>query len=237
MAGYRLVLMGPVLSMCVPADEVISKPSHISYEQAAAIPTAATVAMWFLRQGNLQHGQRILINGAAGGLGTFAVQIAKSLGAEVTAVCSAANLEFVKSLGADEVIDYTIQDFTKMGQTYDIIFDVVGKRSFPECKNSLNTNGTYLSTIVTFHGILTMIWTSAFGSKKARIIVAKTGPKDLVYVNNLVKDGKIKSNIDRIYTLEQLAEAHRYAETGHAKGKIIVRIAAVSKEYDKGVTL
>jgi NADPH:quinone reductase-like Zn-dependent oxidoreductase len=214
--------------VCVSEDEVLSKPANMTYEEAAAVPTAATVALWFLREGGLQRGQRVLINGASGGLGTFAVQIAKSLNAEVTAVCSTANLEMVHSLGANEVIDYSKEDFTKMGQTYDVIFDAVGKNSFPNCKSSLNRKGTYISTMVTFQGILHMIRTSFLGSKKAKVKIAKPSIEDLSLVNDLVKIGKVKSIIDRIYSLEQVAEAHRYAETGRAKGKIIVSVAGES---------
>lgn len=214
--------------VCVPEDEVISKPASMTYEEAAAVPAAATVALWFLREGGLQSGQRILINGASGGLGIYAVQIAKSFDAEVAAVCSTANLEMVRSLGADEVIDYTKEDFTKMGQTYDVIFDAVGKNSFPNCRSSLNQKGVYISTILTFQGILYMIGTSVIGSKKAKVKIAKPSTEDLGFVNDLVNAGKVKSIIDRVYSLDQVAEAHRYAETGHIKGKIIVRVAGKS---------
>ena len=211
--------------VCVPEEEVIAKPASMTYEEAAAVPAAATTALWFLRAGGIQSGQRVLVNGASGGLGTFAIQLAKSFGAEVTAVCSTTNLELVRSLGADEVIDYTKEDFTKSGEIYDIIFDAVGKNSFPNCISSLNRKGVYLSTILTFQGIFYMLGTSVIGSKKAGVKIAKPSAEDLRFVNDLIEAGKVKSVIDRCFPLEQIAEAHRHAETGHVKGKIIVTVA------------
>ncbi|GAH66461.1 unnamed protein product, partial [marine sediment metagenome] len=169
-------------------------------------------------------GQKVLINGASGGLGTFAVQLAKYFGADVTGVCSTTNLELVQSLGADRVIDYTREDFTKDGQTYDIIFDTVGKRSFSKCKSSLNRNGIYLSTVATIPLLLQMLWTSMIGSKKAIFMIAPYRIEDLIFLKELIEVGKVKSVIDRCYPLEQTAEAHRYVEKGHAKGKVIITL-------------
>lgn len=210
--------------ICVSEKNVIPKPGNMTYEEAAAVPTASTVALRFLRAGSIQSGQRILINGASGGLGTFAVQLAKSFGTEVTAVCSTANLEMVRSLGADEVIDYTKEDFTERGQTYDLIFDAIGKNSFPNCKKCLTQKGVYISTILTFQIFLYMLWT-LFTGRKAKFAIPKVTIEDLSFVNDLIEARKVKPVIDRCYSLEEIAEAHRYAETGHTKGRIIVRVA------------
>ena len=186
--------------------------------------------MPFLRdKANIQSGGKVLINGASGSIGTAAVQLANYFGAEVTGVCSTTNLELVKSLGADKVIDYTKEDFTKSGQTYDIIFDILSKSSFSRCKSSLKQKGVYLSTVPSLGIILQMLWTSMVGSKKA--ILAFTGlrpssekAKDLVFLKELIEEGKIKSVIDRSYPLEQTAEAHRYVEKGHKKGNVVITV-------------
>jgi len=214
--------------VCIPEENIILKPEHITYEEAAVVPNAAIVAWWFLKEGGLKSGQNILINGASGGLGIFAIQIAKSIGAGVTGVCSTANLDMVRSLGADEVIDYMTEDFTKIGRTYDLIFDAVGKSSYPNCKRCLNEKGVYISTILTFQGIFYIIWTTVFGDKRAMAKVAQPNPQDLVFVNDLVNAGKMKPVIDSIYSLEQIAEAHRYAENGHVKGKVVVKVGGTS---------
>ena len=154
--------------VCVPEKHALIKHVNMTYEEAAAVPLAATVALRFLKAGNIQSGQKVLINGASGDLGTFAVQLAKSFGMEVTAICSTSNFDLVQSLGADEVIDYTREDFMESSQTYDLIFDAVGKNSFSKCKNLLNQKGVYISTMFTFQIILHMLWTSVIGSKKAK---------------------------------------------------------------------
>ena len=211
---------------CLPEKNAGIKPSNMTYEEAAAVPLGALTALQFLRdKGNIQSGQKVLINGASGGVGIFAVQLAKYFGAEVTGVCSTTNLELVKSLGADNIIDYTKEDFIKEGQTYDIIFDAVAKDSFSRCKSSLNQRGVYLSSVPTLPFLLQMLWTSMIGSKKATTMMIKPTTKDLILLKDLIETGKVKAIIDRTYPLEQAAEAHRYAEKGHSKGKVVITVA------------
>ncbi|MFC1875383.1 NAD(P)-dependent alcohol dehydrogenase [Chloroflexota bacterium] len=209
---------------CLSEKEVVIKPSNMIYEAAAAVPFGAITALQFLRKGNIQRGQKVLINGASGGVGTFAVQLAKYFGAEVTGVCSTTNLELVKSLGADKVIDYKQEDFTKSGQTYDIIFDAVAKSSFLRCKGSLNQKGVYLSTVLSAPLILQMLWTSKIGTKKAIFLMAPYRAEDLIFLKELIEAGKMRTVIDRCYPLGQIIKAYRYAEKGHAKGKVVVTI-------------
>ena len=173
-------------------------------------------------KGNIKPGQRVLINGASGGIGTFSVQIAKSFGADVTGVCSTRNLELVKSIGADAVIDYTKEDFTKKGESYDIIYDVVAKSSFSKCKNSLNSEGIYVSTVYGLRPILRKFWTSMTSSKKMIPYIGKPNKEDVIFVRDLIEAGKVTSVIDRVYSLREVAEAHRYVEKGHARGKVII---------------
>jgi len=217
--------------ICLPEEGVLTiKPANLTYEDAATVCDGALTALPFLRdKGNIQSGQKVLINGASGSVGTAAVQLAKYYGAEVTGVCSTTNLELVKSLGADKVIDYTKEDFTQSGETYDVIFDAVGKSLFTRCKSSLTQRGVYLTTVPTLVIMLQMLWTSKIGSKRA--IIAFTGlrparekTKDLIFLKELVETGKIKSVIDRRYPLEQTAEAHRYVETGHKKGNVVITV-------------
>ncbi len=214
----------------LPEEEaLVIKPPNITYDEAAASGEALT-ALPFLRDtGNIQSGQKVLINGASGAIGTFAVQLAKYFGAEVTGVCSTTNVELVKSLGADKVIDYTKEDFTKSDQTYDIIFDAVGKSSFSRCKNVLKQNGRYLTTVLSLAILPQMLWTSMIGSKKA--IFSATGlrsasekSKDLLFLKELIEAGTIKSVIDRTYPLEQIAEAHGYVDQGHKKGNVVITV-------------
>jgi len=204
------------------------KPATLSYEEAASVPNGALTALPFLRdKGKIQSGQSLLIYGASGSVGAAAIQLARYYGAEVTGVCSTANLEWVTSLGADHVIDYTKEDFTENGKTYDIIFDTVGKRSFSQCKGSLTDDGIYLGTVPTPAMILQALWPVKRGSKKVRFAATGLRParekiKDLVFLTELIEAGKIKPVIDRYYPLEQMADAHRYVEQGHKKGNVVI---------------
>lgn len=218
--------------ICMPEDGALAiKPAHITFAEAAALPNGALTALPFLRdKGNIQSGQKVLINGASGAVGTLAVQLAKYFGADVTAVCSTTNVEMVKVLGADQVIDYTQEDFTKNGQTYDIIFDTVGNSPFSRCKGSLTENGIYLTTVPSPVTMLQMLWTSITGGKKVGIAATGLRPsnektKELIFINKLIEAGKIKAVIDRSYPLEQIAEAHKYVEAGHKKGNVVITIS------------
>jgi NADPH:quinone reductase-like Zn-dependent oxidoreductase len=207
---------------CLPQDGMVaSKPANMTYEQAAAVPFGGLTALHFLRKGEIQSGQRVLINGASGGVGTYAVQLAKYFGAEVTGVCSTTNLELVTSLGADKVIDYTKEDFTKNGQIYDIIFDTVIKTSFSRCEGSLEQEGVYLT--VTWP-LLEALRTSIMGSKKVIFGMAAKRPEDLTFLKELIEAGKVKAVIDRSYPLDQIVEAHRHVETGHKKGNVAITV-------------
>ena len=212
---------------CLPGEGAVAmKPTNMTYEEAAAVPLGGLTALTFLRdRANIQNGQKVLIYGASGSIGTSAVQLAKYYGAEVTGVCSTTNLELVKALGADKVIDYTQEDFTKSGQTYDIIFDTVNKSSFSRCKSSLRQRGIYLTTFPTLTFILQMLWTSMFGSKKVIGGEASEKAEDLIFLKELIEAGKIRSVIDRCYSLEQIVEAHRYVEKGHKKGNVAISVA------------
>jgi NADPH:quinone reductase-like Zn-dependent oxidoreductase len=216
---------------CMPENGALAiKPVNLSYEEAASVPNGALTALPFLRdKGNLQRGQTVLIYGASGSVGAAAVQLARYYEAKVTGVCSTANLEWVKSLGADQVIDYTREDFSENGKTYDIIFDTVGKRSFSECKGSLTDDGIYLATVPTPLMMLQALWTAKSGGKKVKFAAtglrsASEKIKDLVFLTELIEAGKIKPVIDRCYPLEQTAEAHRYVEKGHKKGNVVITV-------------
>ncbi|CAM4425705.1 NAD(P)-dependent alcohol dehydrogenase [Paenibacillus alkaliterrae] len=211
---------------CLPEDGPVAiKPANITFEEAATVPVGASTALFFLRdKGKIQRGQKVLINGASGSVGTFAVQLAKYFGAEVTGVCSTANLELVKSLGADKVIDYTKEDFTKNGQIYDIIFDTLGKTSFSRCKSSLKQKGFYLLAVFHFPQLVQMLRTSIIGSKKVICAMSNDRKEDLIFLKELIEAGQIKSVIDRRYPLEQTAEAHSYVEKGHKKGNVVITL-------------
>jgi len=222
--------------VCMPEkpDEgegvLVIKPANITYEEAAAIPFGALTALVFLRdRGNIQSGQKILIYGASGAVGTAAVQLAKYYGAEVTGVCSTTNLELVKSLGADKVIDYTKEDFTKSGQTYDVIYETVGKSSFSRNLSSLKKEGIYLAGSGGLLQMVQMAWTSMIGSKKIVFGPEFGGKEDLIFIKELIEAGKIKSVIDRRYPLEQIVEAHRYVDKGHKKGNVVITVAHNNK--------
>ena len=216
---------------CMPEDGALAiKPANLSYAEAASVPNGALTALPFLRdKGKVQGGQTVLIYGASGSVGAAAVQLARYYGAVVTGVCSTANLEWVKSLGADQVMDYTQEDFTGNGKTYDIIFDTVGKRSFSECKGSLTDAGVYLTTVPTPVVMLQALWPARSGSKKVKFVAAGLRPanekiKDLVFLTELIEAGGIKPVIDRCYPLEQIVEAHQYVEKGHKKGNVVIMV-------------
>ncbi len=217
--------------LCVPENGVLAlKPSNINYDEAASSVDGFLTSMPFLRDtGKIQNGQKVLIYGASGSVGAAAVQVAKYFGAEVTGVCSTANLEMVKSIGASNVFDYTKEDFTKSGQTYDIIFDTVGKISFSYCKNALTKKGIFLEAGIGMGIFPHVIWTAMMGGKKARIAATglrspKERTKDLLLLKELMEDGKIKPVIDRSYPLEEIVEAHRYVDKGHKKGNVVITI-------------
>lgn len=199
----------------------VKKPANMTYEEAATIPFAALSSLHFLREGNIRRGQKVLIYGASGALGTAAVQLAKHFGAEVTGVCSTTNLDLVRSLGADDVIDYTTEDFTKPA-TYDLIFDTVGKSSFLSCMKSLKRGGVFLSAYA-LAPILRKLWASMTGK---RVVggIAKETAEDLLFLKELIEAGELKSVIDRRYPLEQIAEAHRYVEKGHKRGNVVITL-------------
>jgi NADPH:quinone reductase-like Zn-dependent oxidoreductase len=199
----------------------------MSWEEAACLPLAANTALYFIRDlGNVQAGQRVLINGASGAIGTFAVQLAKQYGAHVTGVCSTSNVELVKSLGADRVIDYTREDFTSSGESYDAILDVVGKTSYSRCKNVLKKEGLYLATLPTIAIVLQTVWTSIVGGKRVKFGDALGKAENLVFLAELAEEGKLRAVIDRRYPLEQMAEAFRYVEKGHKKGNVVINVVA-----------
>jgi NADPH:quinone reductase-like Zn-dependent oxidoreductase len=212
--------------ICIPENGVLaSKPANMTYEEAASVTLAGHTALYFIRdQGKIQAGQKVLIIGASGAIGTLAVQLAKYYGAEVTGVCSTTNLELVKSLGADQVIDYTKEDFTKSNETYDVIFDAVHKSSFLRCKSSLKEKGIYLVTMPSLTFLLQMLWTSIIGDKKVKNGARHATVEDLLFFNELIETGKLKTVIDRRYPLEQTAEAFKYVEKGHKKGNVVIAV-------------
>ena len=218
---------------CLPEEPKLgvlaTKPANMSYEQAAAVPTGGLEALHFLRQANIQKGQRVLIVGAGGSIGTFAVQLARYYGAEVTGVDRTAKLDMLLSLGSDHVIDYATGDFTKSGETYDVIFDVVGKSSFSGSIRSLKQTGRYLLANPGLWQMFRGQWTSMISSKKVIVGASRYRRDDLIFLKELIESGKIKSVIDRRYPLEQIAEAHRYVEQGNKKGNVAITLEHNSK--------
>ena len=211
---------------CMPEDGCVAiKPANLSYAEAAVIPYGAIMALSLLRKAKIQPGQKVLINGASGGIGSAAVQLAKHFGAEVTGVCGTPRLEFVKALGAGHVIDYTQEDFTQNGETYDVIFDILGKSSFARCKDSLKPNGILLFASFKLKQLLQMLWTSKIGSQKVICALAPGSREDLMTIKELVEAGTIRAIIDKCYPLEQTAEAHRYVEEGHKQGNVVITVA------------
>lgn len=212
--------------ICLPeAGSVALKPSNLSYEEAVTLPYGAIMTTSLLEKANIQPGQKVLINGASGGIGSMAVQLAKYYGAEVTGVCSTPRLEFVKSIGADKVIDYTREDFTQNGETYDLILDILGRSSFSRVKRSLKPDGIYLLSSFKIKALLAMLWTSLTGSKQKVICAfANETPESLTFVKKLAEEGKVKAIVDKSFPLEQAAEAHRYVEQGRKQGNVVIAI-------------
>ena len=215
---------------CLPGAHVMTtKPTNMTYDEAAGVPVGGLNALHFLRKGNVQSGRKVLIYGATGSIGTFAVQLAKHFGAEVIGVCSTPNLELVKSLGADKVIDYTKEDFSQKGETYDVIFDTVGKSSFSRSKRSLKKKGFYLLANPGLSQTVRGLWTSITSDKKVIIALARYRTGDLVFLKELIEAGKVKSVIDRRYPMEQISEAHRYVEKGQKTGNVVITLERNNK--------
>ncbi len=216
---------------CTAAPKLVMKPDDVTFAQAASVNVAGLTALQGLRdKGKIQPGSKVLVNGAAGGVGTFAVQIAKTFGAHVTGVCSTRNLDLVRSIGADEVIDYTQNDFTTSNQRYDLILDCVGNHSFSACRRVLNPDGRFVG-VGAPHDVSMMdllapmikdLWLSVFGSQKAVMFIAKSSQDDLTLLGELIATGKLKPVIDRCYSLSEAPEAVRHVEEGHARGKVII---------------
>lgn len=222
--------------ICAHEDLVALKPANMTFEQAAAVPLAAFTALQGLRDaGKIKPGQTVLVNGASGGVGTFAVQIAKSFGTEVTGVCSTRNLDLVRSIGADHVIDYTQEDFTRNGQGYDLILDAVGNRSVSDLKRALRPNGIcavagFTTLARLFQVIALGAWVSRTGDKKVGLMeTAKANKKDLIFIKELLEAGKVVPVIDRTYPLSEVPEAIRYLEAGHARGKVVITVGRNGK--------
>jgi len=218
---------------CARTSAIALKPAHLTFEEAAAVPTSAITALQGLRdKGNLQPGQKVLINGASGGVGTFAVQIAKALGAEVTAVCSTRNVDLVRSLGADHVVDYTREDFTRSDQRYDLMFDNAGSKSWSACKRVLTPNAKVVLVGGQMGGrvlgplghMVKSTLAALFGGRKAVFFVAKFNSADMQVLRELLETGKVTPVIDRRYPLGEVADAFRYLGEGHAQGKIVITI-------------
>ncbi len=211
--------------LCVPEDGVVLKPANLTYEEAAAVPVAALTALQGLRdKGQIQPGHKVLINGASGGVGTFAVQIAKSFGAEVTGVCSTRNLDMVRSIGADRVIDYSEEDFTQTGGRYDLILDAVGNHSLSDCKRALHANGIYVAAA---GSSVRSLWILMTGRKKMVWMLTKPNREDMGFMKELLETGKVTPVIDRRYKLSEVPEALRYQGKRHAQGKTVINVAAL----------
>jgi len=214
--------------VCVPESQLVMvlKPAGMPFEEAASVPFSALSAQTCLRDlGQIQPGQKVLINGASGAVGTFAIQIAKSFGADVTGVCSTRNLDMVRSIGADQVIDYTQEDFTQSEVRYDLIFDAVRKRSFSDCKRALRPQGIYVTTAASPALLLQQQWISMTGSQKmVPMAFSRPGKRDLQDLKELFEAGKIRPVIDRSYTLSDVPEALRYYGKGHARGKVVITV-------------
>ena len=218
--------------VCVRAGGALAhKPANVTFEEAAAVSDGACIALACLQRGDLREGSRILIYGASGSIGTAAVQLAKSFGAHVTAVCDTARLELVRSLGADEVVDYTKQDFTRNGETYDVVFDAVGKHSFRRSRGSIKDGGIFLETDLGFmwHVPPLALATRWIGDKKVTLPIPKYTKEDVLYVKGLIEAGRYRPVIDRTYPLEDVVEATRYVETGQKTGNVVLTLNGVAR--------
>ena len=212
--------------ICIPEKGLVAlKPANLDYAEAATLPYGAIMAASLLKKANLQPGQKILVNGASGGIGAMAVQLAKHYGAEVTGVCGTLRLNYVnQSLGADKVIDYTQEDFTQNGETYDVILDVLGRGSFAHFKRSLAPNGIYLLASFKGRALFDSLWTALFSRQKVVCAMAEEKVESLLLVKELVEAGKVKALVDKRFPLEQAAEAHRYAESGKKQGSVVITL-------------
>ena len=209
--------------VAVSADgALVHKPANIRDEDAAALPVGASTALYFLQKANIKPGQKVLIYGASGSVGTYAVQLAKYFNAEVTGVCSQKNAELVRSLGADKVIDYQKEDFTANGEEYDVIFDAVGKASFDKSRNALKDKGVYLTVGMDVNFMLHSVMNAVTGNYKLISGVTKLTAEELYFLTNLMEDGTLKPVIDRTYSLSDIQFAHKHAETGHKRGNIVI---------------
>lgn len=225
--GYRGMAMGANAEyLAVPENSTIClKPKNLSFEEAATIPYGTLTAISLLRKANIQKGQKVLINGASGAIGSAALQLAKAYGAEVTGVCGTNRMKMVEALGADKVLDYNRDDFTKGNERYDLVFDVLGRSSFDKVKHVLNANGIYLLASFKSKAVFQMLWTSKFGDKKVICALSSESNEDLVTIKDMVEAGKIKAYVDRCYPLEEVAAAHRYLEAGQRHGNVVLTIA------------
>jgi NADPH:quinone reductase-like Zn-dependent oxidoreductase len=201
------------------------KPVNMTFEEAASVVDGASTALFFLKEkANIQKGQKVLINGASGSIGTFAVQLVKYFGGEVTGVCSTKNIELIRSLGADKVVDYTKEDFENTGDTYDIIFDTVGKSSFEQSREALKPGGKYISTVMSLKLVIQALLTKLVNKKRVIFAMSINKTDALNFIRTLIEEGKLKTIIDRQYLLEELREAHAYVEKGHKKGNVVIKV-------------
>jgi NADPH:quinone reductase-like Zn-dependent oxidoreductase len=212
--------------ICLPETyPILHKPASITFEEAATIPTGGINGLHFIKKANVQSGQKVLINGAGGSIGTYALQIAKDIGAQVTCVDSTEKLDMLRSMGADHVIDYTQQDFTQSGETYDVIIDVIGKSNYSRCVRLLKPGGRYVLGTFTFLGLIRGTWTSMTSNKKVLSEMANYQTEDFAFLKELIEAGKIKPTIDKHYPLEEIVEAHTYVEQGRKKGNVVIRVS------------
>jgi NADPH:quinone reductase-like Zn-dependent oxidoreductase len=223
--GFSVSLGAYAEYICLPEDRALAiKPENMSYEEAAAIPQGGLTALYFLRKADIQPGQKVLIYGASGGVGSYAVQLAKYFDAEVTGTCRTTKVDFVKALGADRVIDYTTEEFDANGETYDVIFDTFGKSPFSRCVKSLKETGIYLFATFGIGRIIRMTWLNRRSSKKTIMGLVEDTNEDLIFLRELIEAGKLRSVIDKRYPAEQAAEAHRYVESGQKKGHVVITL-------------